>query len=165
MSYYPVENNAYARFVTSVDEIHEIVRRAVSRRRREKSRYLIAPRTVERIFRYRQHFYMRIAHTLHVRDELVRHLPVTQYRTVGISLPRTEMNFVDINRRLVRIRRISLCYPFFVMPRVTVDIVQLRRRLRSSLRMISVRICLERYLSARGFDTVFIYIVLFEIRD
>jgi hypothetical protein len=50
----PVEHHADAALVQIVDEVHEILRRTVTRARGEIAGHLIAPRAVERVLHHRQ---------------------------------------------------------------------------------------------------------------
>ncbi len=57
---HPIQNDANSAAVQVVDEVHEILRRAIARRRSEVPCDLIAPRTVERM--------LHDGHQLHVRE-------------------------------------------------------------------------------------------------
>ena len=63
---HPVEDHADARLVQHVDEVHEVLRRAVARARREVAGALVAPGAVERVLHDRHQLDVREAHALHV---------------------------------------------------------------------------------------------------
>ena len=63
---HPVEDHADPVLVQVVDEIHEVLRRAVARARREVAGHLVAPRAVERVLHDRHQLDVREAHALHV---------------------------------------------------------------------------------------------------
>ena len=63
---HPVEDHADAVLVQLVDEVHEVLRRAVAAGRGEISGRLIAPRAVERMLHHRHEFDVREAHLLHI---------------------------------------------------------------------------------------------------
>ena len=62
MRRHPIKNHANLILVQHVDQIHEIIRRAVSRSRRIIAGHLIAPGTVIRILRNSHQLDMRILH-------------------------------------------------------------------------------------------------------
>ena len=74
----PVEHHADAALMQVIDEVHEILRRAVAGARREIARDLVAPRAVERVLHHRQQLDVGEAHVGHVVGELMRHLTVAQ---------------------------------------------------------------------------------------
>src|SRR5688572_12189546 len=86
MRRYPVENHADAALVQVVDEVHQILRVAETRCRREIARDLIAPRSVERMLHDRHQLDVREAATLDVsgepwRNRAIAHLPEVRPRT------------------------------------------------------------------------------------
>ena len=68
---------ADARLMQLVDEGHEVLRRAVAGGRRKVACHLVAPGSVERVFRQRHQLNVRKAHFLHIRDQLVAELVVS----------------------------------------------------------------------------------------
>src|SRR5205814_6230120 len=74
----PVENDADAVAVQLIDEKHEVLRRAVTRRRREVACRLIAPGTVKRMLCRRQEFDMRESHIDDITGKLLRKLAIGQ---------------------------------------------------------------------------------------
>ena len=67
----PIQNHADACLVKPVHEIHEVFRSAEPAGGRKISQSLISPGTVEGMFHHRHQFHMRVAHLLHVGNELV----------------------------------------------------------------------------------------------
>src|ERR1041385_5258543 len=90
MRRYPIEDHADAVLVQHVDEVHEILRRAVAARRREKSRALVAPRAIERMLHDRQELDVREIHLAHVLGERAGDLAIAEWAivVVGIAPPR-----------------------------------------------------------------------------
>ncbi len=82
---HPIEHHADAGLVRGVDEGREVVRRSVAARRGEQRHRLVAPRSVERKLRDRQHLDMGEAHVLDVGDQALAHLLVRQ---VAVALVR-----------------------------------------------------------------------------
>ena len=71
---HPVEDDPDAGLVQDVDEIHEVLRLAVPRGRREVAGRLIAPRAVERMLGHRQQLDVGEPERGHVLRERVRRL-------------------------------------------------------------------------------------------
>ena len=69
MRRHPVEDHADAVLVQVIDEVHEILRRAVASGRREVAGRLVAPRAVERMLHDRQQLDVREAQVGHVLDQ------------------------------------------------------------------------------------------------
>ena len=97
MRRYPVENHADAALVQVVDEVHEVLRRAVARARREVTGHLIAPGAVERMLHHRQQLDVREAERAHVVGDGVRQLAIAQVTVAlfGDASPRAEVQLVD----------------------------------------------------------------------
>ena len=74
----PVHDDADAAFMRAVDEVHEILRRAVTRSRGKVSGDLIAPALVIRILGERHELDVRIAHVGNIIDEFMGKLAVRQ---------------------------------------------------------------------------------------
>ena len=78
MRRHPVNNHPDARLVQRVDQILEVLRRAVAAGRRVKARHLVAPRRVIRVLGHRHEFHVREAHLLHVLDQRLGQLAVAR---------------------------------------------------------------------------------------
>ena len=113
----PVHDYADAGLMAAIDEVHEILRRPEARRRREVPRHLIAPRRRIRMLGDRHQLDMRVAHLLHVCDQL--------FAPVGGTLaadcfhpshPRSQMHFVDGHRAVQHVRFAALLHPCLVVP-------------------------------------------------
>ena len=76
MRRHPIKDHPQSALVQAINEIHEILRGAVARGRREISRDLISPRAVERMLHDRQELHVREAHVERMVAELVGELPV-----------------------------------------------------------------------------------------
>ena len=109
MRRHPVENHADAVLVQHVDEVHEILRRAVTRRRREIAGRLVTPRAVERMLGDRHQLDVREAHALHVLDQRLRDAAIAEECVVGAAPPRAEMQLVDRHGRSERVVRSRAC--------------------------------------------------------
>ena len=72
----PIHDDADAVLMRSVDEIAEIVRRAVAARHGEIARRLIAPRAVVWMLAERHEFDVCVVHILDIADQLIRHLTI-----------------------------------------------------------------------------------------
>ena len=130
----PVEDHAEPVLVQAVDELAEVVGRAVARGRGEVARDLVAPRAAERVRHHRQQLDVGEAHVLRVGGELVRQLEVGERAAalVRVQPPRAEMDLVDRDR-LVELRRLAAPRePLRVAPLVA-RLVDHRRRLRRQL--------------------------------
>ena len=96
----PVEDHADPAVVQPVDELPQVVGRAVSRRRREVAGHLVAPRAAERVRHHRQQLDVGEAHVGRVRRQLVGELEVGQRAVVleRVQPPRPEVDLVDRDR-------------------------------------------------------------------
>ena len=70
----PVDDHAEAGLVAAVDEIHQVLRRPVPRRRRVVPHHLVAPGAVVRILGDAHQLDVRECQVAHVGNELVREL-------------------------------------------------------------------------------------------
>ena len=111
---HPVENDADAVLVQVVDQVHEILRRAVARGGREVSGGLVSPGTVEGMLHDGQEFDVGEAHLADVFGKARRGLAIGQRAVVlfGDAHPRAEMHFVNRLRRAQRIALGALLHPF-----------------------------------------------------
>ncbi len=72
----PVEDHPEAALVTAIHEVTELVGRAEAARRCEITAALVAPRSVEGIFRHRHQLEVGVTHVDRVIDEFVGQLAV-----------------------------------------------------------------------------------------
>src|SRR4029453_909958 len=102
-----IHEHAEARLMHAVDEAHEVMRRAMARRRREMPQYLVAPRAVERMLRHADELDVRVAHVEQIRNELVGELVPGQEGGLAMprATPRSRMQLVDRDRCAQRIPR------------------------------------------------------------
>ena len=75
---HPVNDHAHAGFVERVDQILEILGRAVAAGRRVEARHLVAPRRVIRVLGDRHEFHVGEAHLLDVLDQRLGQRAVTR---------------------------------------------------------------------------------------
>ena len=73
---YPVQDDADIVLVTGIDEVHEVLGRAVARCSCKVAADLITPGAVKRIFRKRHEFYVGVTHLLDVWYEFFRKFSV-----------------------------------------------------------------------------------------
>ena len=114
---YPIEDHADPRAMQLVDHRHEIIRRAVSRRRREEPGHLIAPRSVERMLHHGHQLDVREPELRAMPRELCTEIAIAEHLVV-IAPPRSEVDFVDADRRAPRGARAARPHPLRVAPLV-----------------------------------------------
>src|ERR1700747_2165524 len=93
---HPVEEDSDSVAMKAVDEAAEVVRRAESRRRREVTRHLVAPRAGKWMLHPGHQLDVREAEVRDVVGELIRELEIVE-RPVAVSRiapPRAEMHLV-----------------------------------------------------------------------
>src|SRR3954451_15559439 len=112
MRRHPVEDYADIRLMQLVDQILEVLRRAVAARRREIAGALIAPRPIERMLHDRQQLDVREIHLLHVVDERLGDVAVTERLIVVRATPGAEVDFVDRHRSVEAVALLALPDPF-----------------------------------------------------
>ena len=117
---HPVQDHADAGLVQVVDEVHQVLRAAVTGRRREVAGGLVAPGTVERVLHDRQQFDVGEAERLHVGREQRRQLAVGQRAVTFLHLapPRTQVHLVHCHRRVERIGASAPGHPVVIVPHV-----------------------------------------------
>ena len=96
----PVENHAEAVAVEVVDEVGEVIGRAMPRGRGEIADRLVAPAPVERMLGDRQELDVGELGVLEVRGQLVGQLAIIEKagRRLAASFPRAEMDLVEGDR-------------------------------------------------------------------
>src|ERR1700737_3200535 len=67
----PIQKDADAGLVEFVDKVHEVLRCAVTARRRKITYSLISPRAIERMLHDGHQLDVRVAHLLHIRNQPV----------------------------------------------------------------------------------------------
>src|ERR1700691_6789580 len=78
MRRHPIENDADPAGMQVVHEIHQILRCAVTRRRREIPRSLISPKTIEGVLGNRHEFNMRKSRLVEILRQGMRQFPVVE---------------------------------------------------------------------------------------
>ena len=117
---HPIQNDGDVVLVQVVHQIHEILRRAVTRRGREIARRLISPGTVERMLHDGQQFDVRESQLIHIVGEARRDLAIGE-RTVVLfrdAHPRAQVNLVNRHGRVQRVRGRALFQKGRVVPGV-----------------------------------------------
>src|SRR5262249_32420602 len=101
MSWHPVHNDGEALSMACIDQGGKVGWTAKATGGCKKSRGLIAPGTVERVFADRQEFDMREPHVARVSWQFLRQLAVAQPTAAMVRMPPpgAEMDFIDRYRR------------------------------------------------------------------
>src|SRR5208282_5992583 len=163
----PVENDRDAVLVQVVHKIHEILRRAVTRRGREVASRLISPGTVERMLHDRKQFDVGETELIDVIGQAGRDLAVAE-RTVllfGDAHPGAEVNLIYGHRRVQRVYGCAFLQKGSVSPGV-VEIPDDRSRARRLLREKSHRIRLFNLVTELGrVDVELVQPALFDAGD
>ncbi len=117
---HPVQDHADAVLVQGVDEVHEILRRAVVARRRKVSRDLVSPGAEEGVLHDRQEFDVGEAHLPNIVGELRGHLPIGEGAVAlfGHPSPRAQVDFVDGHRFVQAAAFMTRLHPFGISPLV-----------------------------------------------
>ena len=119
MRRHPVEDHADAAPVQVVDEIHEVLGRAVACARGEVAGDLVAPGAVEGVLHDRHELHVREAERRYVVGERVRQLAVAE-RTVaflGYAPPGADVQLVDGPGRIERVDLRAAAEPLAILPR------------------------------------------------
>ena len=117
---HPVEDDADAALVESVDQGHEVLRRAEAARRREVAGRLVAPRAEERVLHHGKHLDVGEAQVGDVVAEVLGQLAVGEGAVALLdhATPRAEVHLVDRHRLLVRGSLGPALEPLAVVPAV-----------------------------------------------
>ena len=111
----PVHDDTDALAMCAVNEIHQLLRLAVARRRRIIASDLIAPAGIIGILHQRHNLNVGISHIDHIVDQLFR-----QFAVAEPLFPATKMHLVDVHWLAVGLRRafvaveIALVRPFVI---------------------------------------------------
>ncbi len=117
MRRHPVEDHADPLLVQMIDQEHQVLGRSKARRGGEIPRGLIAPGTVERVFRNRHQFDMRESEVVEVIGQQRRHLSIAQKRAIAPA-PGSQMRLVDGHGCVEAIARAPPRHPINVAPAV-----------------------------------------------
>ena len=112
---HPVEDHADALLMQMIDEVHEVLRRAIARGRGEISGGLIAPGPVERVLGDRHQLDVREPHAQHVVGKLRRDFPVVGQLSV-LAPPGAQVQLVDGHRRVEAVAPGTRFHPPTVLP-------------------------------------------------
>ncbi len=160
---HPVEDDANAFFVTAIDKEAEIIGRTEARGGREVAGGLIAPRSVERMFRDRQQLNVRVAHFLDIRNQFVRQFAVREPAVVlfGNPFPGAGVQFVNTDGAFLPVGGFTLFDPIGVVPLVVAEVANHGCGIGSKLALKGIRVGLLRPESILPFDLKFILIADF----
>src|SRR6202140_3779583 len=116
----PVENDRDVVLVQIVDEVHEILRRAITRCGSEVTRGLISPRTIEGMLHDGEQFNVGESQLIDVVGEAGRDLAISKRTVVlfGDAHPGAEVNLVDGYGRVQRVGGCALFEKGCVAPGV-----------------------------------------------
>ena len=118
----PVDKDADAFLVATVDEVHEVLGRPEARRGREISGDLISPRTRVRMLHDGQQLDVRVAHVLHVRDQLAGKFPIAQRLIMRTTQERSQVDFVHRDRPSEPVCAAPLFDPLLIGPCIGIEI-------------------------------------------
>ena len=144
---HPVEDHADPVLVQVIDQIHEVLRRAVAAGGGEVPGHLVAPRAVEGMLHHRHELDMRETEPAHVLREARRQLSVGEPAVVVVRHPhpRAQVKLVNGPGRLAGLNLRPVRHPRLVLPvvREVPDHRRLARRWfgerRKWIRLVRVR--------------------------
>ena len=121
---HPIDQDPDAGLVAVIDEVHEVVRRAVPAGRGEIAGRLIAPRAVERVFGQRHQLQMGVTHFVSVVDQHVRQFTIVEVLPAVFGpLPGAQMDLVHRDGLFYPIGGFALVQPVLVLPREAREVV------------------------------------------
>ena len=163
---HPVHDDADAIRMGGIDEVAEIVGRAVAARHGEVARRLIPPRPIVGVLAERHELNVGIVHLLDIADELIRHIAVGEILTVQRAPPRARVHLVREHGTFVGGLVRLLFLPRRVLPLIVVHIIGAGCGLRFFLRIEPVGIRLHNARSAPlRLDGVLVDLALAESLD
>ena len=171
---HPVQDHADARLVAGVHKVLELPGVSVAAGGREVARDLVAPRAVKRVLHHGQDLYVRVAHLLHVIDQLHGELVVGEVaagmvvgvwvavsgEAVRVALPAAKVALEDVERPLEEVLLGAGGHVLLVLPLIAGDIRGARRRPRGALRVERVRVGLVQQVAVGGLDQVLVELAL-----
>ena len=164
---YPVEDHADAGLMQGVDQVHEVLRRAVAAARCEVAGRLVAPGPVERVLHHREKLDVRETQVPDVLHKHRRHFAVAE-RPILLFRdppPGPEMHLVDRDWRVEGAPGAARGHPLSVLPFV-VQVPDDGCRLRRSFGQESERVCLvDRVAAVARHNPVLVALPVFGARD
>src|SRR6185369_7380955 len=94
MRRYPIDEHGDSLLVAAVHQIHEIFRRAETRRRSIAADQLVSPRAGKRMLHDGQELQVCIAHLLDVSHQVLRQHAVTEELSVRTTQPALKMDLI-----------------------------------------------------------------------
>ena len=144
MCRYPVQNNSNACLMQFIDQIHKILRRSVTGRRRIVSGHLIPPGAIIWMLCDSHKLYMGVFHLFQIFHDPVGKLPIIieSFRSTVIRMlhERTDMTLIDRHGLLVHIFFIPGFHPLGILPVESRDIRNDGRCSGSVFRIICKRV-------------------------
>ena len=165
---HPVEDHAVAVPVQVVDEVDEVVRRAVPRGRREVADRLISPAPVERMLGDRQELDVGEMGMVEMGDQLLGQLAIVEepVALLSLPLPGPEMDLVDRHRLVECLPNAAMRDPILVTPGEVGDVPDDRGRLGANLRRESVGVgLLDQVAVVPALDLELVDLAVAEVRD
>ena len=162
---YPIQNHAYSVSMKLVYEIHKVFRRTEPRSNRVIPRYLIAPRTVERIFRNGHKFNVIITFGFNVFNEASREFAIRIIVAVFFAFERQQIDLVNIHRLIMSAEPIARRGKVLVAPLKPVYIVHLGRVCGRSFGMVSVGIGFKHGFSVCFYRVLIIIVLLYPLNE
>ncbi len=115
---HPVQQHPNAMLVQGVHQVHQVLRRTVTRRGREVTGDLVAPGAIKRVFCHRHQLDMGEVQRLAMRSQALGQFAVVQERAVVRALPRAQVHFVDGDGLRTRLAGRTFFHPLGVVPGV-----------------------------------------------
>ena len=117
---HPIQDHGNSILVQVIHQIHEILGCAIAGSGSEIARSLISPRAVKRVLHDGHELDVGEVHALSVFGQARRDFTIGEGAVIFLRNPppRTEMDFVDGNRRLQRVPGLPLLHPVLVRPLV-----------------------------------------------
>ncbi len=118
MGRHPVEDHAQSRLVAAIHEGAELVGRAVAAGGREVAAALVAPGFVQRVLGHRQQLDVGEAHVQRVGNQVGGELRPVPEAPVGMALPRSGVDLVDVHGRTQPVAPGARLHPCGIAPLV-----------------------------------------------
>src|SRR5262249_24216014 len=121
----PIQQNSNSCLMAAINEGTEFFWCSKATRRCKIAHNLIAPRSIKWVLGERHQLNMGIAHILNIRNQACSQLFLCEIAIVllGHTHPRTQVNFIDRNRRFQPIPLWPSLHPELIVPFVAVLVV------------------------------------------
>ncbi len=162
---HPIQDHADPVLVAVIDEIHEVLRRAVAAGRREVTDGLIAPGFIQRMLHDGQQLDVREAHLADVVDQLFGEFAVAEQAVAFAASPGPEVNFVDGKRRLEELLLRARFHPCLVVPGITIDVMYDGSIVGPEFCIEGERVCLQAQIIVVALDLILVDLAFHKARN